>query len=311
MQTLGISLLTALVVSAVCAGSALAVKNPYNVNTWTQFKYCPYENTELTDCFVGRTQGGKEGGEFRYGKISVKLSQPIVLQGGFKGAGSEIEVFPAANGGETLESPELKVNGGLGVINAKIQAEAGWPAALKESFNAAKKAKETAAFAKIEMAGTECYTVPGCLSTENILAESGTAFRLPLKVKVTSPWLAKLGGGPCQIGNDENPVMQHLTTGDAGAVGEGVFFEEATFTKFAVPDSRLVDLGWHIPKVAGATGCGGSEYEAYVDKALNIALEVENENGEERPKTGITWLKGTLYDGQREAVQERHGKGEV
>ncbi len=302
MRILGLGLITALVAAAIGAGSAWASKDPFTNNTWGQYKGCPFENEELTDCFYGRTAGGSEGGEFKYGHVTVKLSKPVIIQGGFKGAGSTIEVAPATHGFESLESPELTVSKGLAVITPQIEEQAEWPQALKESFNAAKKAKETKAFVKIETAGDECFTVPGCLDTEDLLFEEGTAFRLALKVKVTNSWLAKLGG-VCQIGSDEHPIMQHLSSEGAGRAGELSFSEE--FTNLELKGSELVDTSWHIPLASGANGCGGPENEKYLDRALNLALEVAGGNGEEferTGKTGITWLTGDLHDAARAAV---------
>ena len=144
---------------------------------------------------------------------------------------------------------------------------------MTEGFNQAKKNKEGTINVKIELAGTELFEVPGGLDTEHILIEKGVAFRLPLKVKVTGPFLEKLGGGPCYIGSDENPIHINLTTESQGAAGNIAFNEE--FTNIFLQNTRLVDFGWHIPEVSGAKGCGG-EFETYVDKALNIALEVES-----------------------------------
>ena len=182
-----------------------------------------------------------------------------------------------------------------------IQEEAGWPR-LKESFKAAVKAKETAANIKIEMAGNECFEVPGCLDTESILFEEGTAFRLPLKVKVTNSWLTSLGGsGPCLIGNDENPIHINLTTSGAGRAGN--FSANEEFTNLNFSNTKLVDVGWHIPKVSGASGCGNAENEAYLDKALNLALEIEYPEGAELAnKKGLVVLTGGTHDAAKNGV---------
>ena len=152
-----------------------------------------------------------------------------------------------------------------------------------------------AVYAKIEMAGNECYEVPGCLDTENILFEEGVAFRLPLKVKVTSPWLEKLGGGPCLIGNDENPIHINLTTAGGGRSGELLFNEE--FTNLVLTNTKLVDTNWHIEEASAPTGCGGPENEQYIDKALSLALEIQNSG-----RKGIVVLQGKTHDAARSAV---------
>jgi hypothetical protein len=296
----GVCLIAVFVVSAMAAATASA-KDPYSQDTWGQYKPCPYElynapePNNITDCFAGITAGGSKGGFFEYGKIKVKLNQSIKLQGGFRGAGSEIEVVPAREGYETLEAPALKVSGGISVLSKQIQQSAEWPQALKDSWKEAKKNHETAVFAKIEMAGNECFEIKGCLDTENILFEEGIAFKLSLKVKVTGPWLEKLGGGPCMIGSDENPIKQNLTTQGAGSAGELLFSE--AFTNLDLHGTKLVDLGWHIPAASAPTGCGGSEYETYVDDALGRALEIQNAT-----RTGITILAGDTHDAAASAV---------
>src|SRR5690348_7977005 len=85
MRILGIGLLAALFVSAIGAGSAVAAKDPYTVNTLAQFAHCPYMDETLTDCIYGRTAGGSEGGYFQYGHVFVALKKPVVIQLGEKG----------------------------------------------------------------------------------------------------------------------------------------------------------------------------------------------------------------------------------
>jgi hypothetical protein len=248
----------------------------------------------VTDCFAGITAGGGKGGFFEYGKVHVSLNKSIYLHGGFKGAGSEIEVVPATHGYETLEAPALPVRKGLALFTKQVQKEAEWPQALIESFKEAKRNHETAAFAQIELAGTELFEVTGSLDTENILFEEGPGFRLPLKVKVTSPWLEKLGGGPCLIGSDAHPILQLLTSEGEGRSGELKFNEQ--FTNLDLHENKLVDIGWHIEEASKPTGCGGSEYETYIDNALSYVLEVSPH------RTGITILQGDVHDAAKNGV---------
>jgi hypothetical protein len=53
----------------------------------------------------------------------------------------------------------------------------------------------------------------------------------------------------------------------------------------------LVALDWHISPESAASGCGGPEYEEYIDNALNAAMFIGNEE-----RTGITWLTGDLHE---------------
>jgi hypothetical protein len=314
LRTWGLCLAAVFALGALGAGPALAAKSPYSTATWTQYKHCPYENPEVKECFLGRTAGGSKGGFFKLGGVTVKLNKPIIFQGGAKfneprtpheeEIGQFFQTVYPAVGAETLESPELKVPGGINVITKTAQIENEWPQALKESFTAAKKSKEGWVNVKIELAGgNQLFEDSEALSTQNIINVEGTAFKLPLKVRLISPWLEKLGGGPCTIGNDEFPVTQLLTTAGAGRWGNELHFNEE-FNNVELANSTLVDVGWSVPTGGGATGCGG-EYEKEVNGALDSVLEVTKGNN------GITVLTGSLYDASREGVEKAAEKGEL
>jgi hypothetical protein len=345
VRMLGLCLAALLAVGAFTGGSALAAKDPFNVNTWKQYKHCPFNNETFTtgahpNCFLGRTAGGAQGGFFTLGNVTVKLNKPIVLQGGFNTRSGEekavilaeeqecianpgyspeckvaeessegvrhyfeykyaaLKVVPA-EGAETLEAPELKVAKGLGLINKGIQERQEWPAALSASLKEAKKNKEAGLNVKIEVAGTSLYEHFGGLSTTRLLAEEGPAFVLPLKVHMISPWLEKLGGGPCTIGNDEYPVVQNLSTAPPGRAQEpGGFSSNEEFTNIETGGSRLTDVSWPVPAGADAKGCGGA-YEPYVDAAINEVLELNKPN-----QRGSTFLQGDLHNGNMGAAKE-------
>ncbi len=301
VRILGLCLVAAFAVSAVAAMPALAKKSGYTVETFGQYKGCPYENPEVVDCYAGITSGGSKGGFFQLGNVTVKLNKPIILQGGFYGAGESVQLVPAIRGYQTLESPELKVQGGLGLITTRDQEEAGWPESLKQSFKEAKKNKETTLNVKIEQAGGNLlYETLGALNSENLLYETGPAFKLPLKVRMINSWMEKLGGGPCEIGSDASPIWQYLTTEGEGAAGK--FVEAYDFGSIGLLGSRLVALGW--PVTEGANGCGSGEDEAYVDAAINKVLELENH------RRGITVLQGDLYVTNTYTINEKIEHGE-
>lgn len=309
IRMVGLAALVVFVVSAVGVGTASAEKAPkYTANTYAQYKYCPYDHEERRGwCYTGITSGGSKGGFFQFGKVKVPLNKPITLHGGYNERGNiepveteeeeeQIIVFPATHGGQTLEAPELKVTGGISLLNKTVQMNQGWPAALVESWKEAKKNHEGNVYAKIELAGNELFEVPDGLSTTNLVLEKGTAFRLPLKVKITSPWLEKLGSGPCYIGTDAHPVHINLTSGGAGSAGT----EElaADHNSIILRNSRLVDLGWTIEPESAPTGCGGM-YESYIDNSLSQILEIGPN------KTGIVVLQGTLYTGDKQPIFEK------
>jgi hypothetical protein len=264
--------------------------DPYSPYTWGQYKHCSWE-TKLyqQNCFTGITLGGGQGGYFEFGQVKVPLSKSIVFQGSFTGEEEEIQVEPAV-GVESLEAPELPVKGGIGLFSKRTQEIEEWPAALKESWKEAKANRETAVDVKIEMAGNGCFEELGCLDPEHILFEEGIAFKLPLKVKITAPWLEKLGSEPCYIGSDEHPIHINLTTAGPGA--SGAFTHNYTLTNNDLVNSKLVDLGWHIEQASLPTDCGGA-YAPYIDASLADVLE----DGIYSHKTGIVVLKGDLHVG--------------
>jgi hypothetical protein len=301
VRMLGLCLVAAFAVSAMAAMPALAAK--FSTKTWSQYKGCPYNNPEVEFCFAGITAGGSEGGYFQLGNVTVKLNKPVTLQGGANGSGEEVKIFPATNGFQTLESPELKVEKGLAVITPRIENEVGWPEALKQSFAEAKKNKEAGLNVKIEVAGgNEIYEQLGTLSTQNLIEEHGPAFSLPLKVKITGPWLAKLGGGPCEIGSETHPVFQFLTSENPGRPGS--LEEGFEFANIELNGSRLIDVGWNVEEAAEANGCGSGENEAFVDAAIDRSLEVPFRHG-------ITVLQGSTFAGNVKAVKEAAERGEV
>ena len=292
----------------MAAMPALATK--YTDETYGQFKNCPFSNPKVEECVAGITTGGASGGFFQYGKVEVPLSKSITLQGGVFGDETAPGAEPSAlgfiapnNGAESVVSPELPVRRGLNLITAEVQKDAEWPQPLIESFKEAVKNKETGMFVKIEVAGNGLYENPNALNTEHLLEGEKSAFELPLKTKITGPWLTKLGGGPCRIGNDENPIEQELTTSGAGNAGHVTL--NKTFTVAEISGSRLVDFNWPVEEGAQAKGCGGS-YESYVDKALE---EITRYATRSRPPSGFTVLQGNLFVGEASAVQKALEEG--
>ena len=180
----------------------------------------------------------------------------------------------AAEGGETLESPELVVPKGLRLITKATEEEEGWPKALRQKFNHAKIDGENQLKAKIELAGgNQLYEEPDGLECRKPLDGSGTAFELPLKVRLINPFLERLdGGAPCTVGSDAHPVMQELTDGPSGAsmVKFGQLSNSMKNSASRNPNNTLVDGTYTVPVVEG---CGGA-YESYIDAALNHVLEL-------------------------------------
>jgi hypothetical protein len=318
-RMLGICTAALLALGAVVTSSALAKK--YSVHTWQQYKYCPSEGHEYFKegsgdeeyfiCTFGATLGGKAGGQFQLGRVIVPLTKPVVIQGGLKELGPS-PIVKALEPGDTLEAPELKVTKGIRLITPRVMEEAGWSEELIQKFDEAKANKETQEYVKIEIGGNSLYENEHAVSALSILTEEGNAFELPLKVKITGPFLEKLGTISCEVGNDEFPILQELTSHGAGS--GGVTFEAgerpanpetgAPFgEQLEITESRLVDFNWPVPEGAMAKGCGGPEHEAEVDRALDIVMELE------RGREGYTVLTGDLFVSTPEIVtwEREHG----
>jgi hypothetical protein len=305
VRMLGLCLAALFAVSALMAGTALAETKTEKVlnEAYAKFKNCPWQlgrpTVEL--CFTGVTKGGSNGGFFELGRVSVPLSKPVTLQGGLHENEAEEKLFIVPATTETLESPELTVPKGLSLITPEVEKQAEWSPSTIAAFKEAKTNKETSLKVKIEVAGgNKLYEIPNALNTTNLIFEQGAAFTLPLKVRMISPWLTKLGGGPCTVGNETTPVFQELTTEPAkgGSAGDLEILNEGNLV--ILRNSKLTDLGWEVPAGAEASGCGGA-MEAEVDKAINIVL------GLDRREHGITVLSGTLYESTAESVEARGG----
>ncbi len=280
VRMLGLCLVGAFAMSVIAATPALAEWSLKKI--YAPFSACPYNNPEVGICVHAQTYGGKNGGQFTVGSITIPLSKKITLQGGMTWAGYTSETplegfIEPENSQETLLAPPLKVPGGFA---HRISPQPYWPTALKESYENAKKNNELTATETLELAGTPE------LDPEHLLVAEETAFELPMKVRVTSPWLTTLGGGPCYVGSNEHPILVDLTSGlstgpfpyeyntSQGAVGELTFRDNFDYVEIA--NSTLVNNTYAV--TTGAEGCGG-EFESIVNRAVSTAAGVPDASG--------------------------------
>ncbi len=280
VRMLGLCLVGAFALSVIAVTPALAEVSLKKI--YAPFSACPFNNPEVSICVHAETNGGKTGGQFTVGSITIPLSKKITLQGGMTEAGYTGETplegfFEPENSQETLLAAPLKVPGGFA---NRISPQPYWPTALKESYANAKKNKELTATETLELAGTPE------LSPGNLLSAEGTAFELPMKVHVTSPWLTTLGGGPCDVGSNEHPIVVDLTSGlstgpfpyeyntGTGAVGELTFRDEFNYVE--ITNDTLVNNTYAV--TTGAEGCGG-EFESYLNRAVSTAAGVPDASG--------------------------------
>lgn len=307
VRMLGLCLLAAFALSAMAASSAMAVKNPDH--SLTIFKNCPVNGFGVGTlglrpdalCTFGDTEP-QEGGQFTVGPITVPLTKQIILQYGiaFGIAQEEKEreeqgIFeqeliyvPPQNGVEAITpTPEPVPGTPIANITTAEQEELKWPEGLKASYAAAqKKGQVNKVFETIEQAGF-IFT-----SVQQILTGEHPGVIAPVKIKGENAWLSKLGD-VCYIGSEQEPIVQHLTSGKStspltGVTIEGTRGEIEVIRKgneIIEGHSNLVDNTYPVP---GAV-CTGP-YSAAISATLNKVFGLPAVAG-----ASITELKGYLY----------------
>lgn len=271
-------LLTALSMLAFASVAMGSSHNPKG--EFAQFGECPLNRATITECIYSVSNGGG----FTIGKKTVPLVNPVTLQGGFEGAGSEVKFFGAENG-DTLSKTPQPVPGGL----LGITAPTWWPKFIQDWFNNQINEGSTGVTATVELAAPATSIK---LSTENLLIEEGTALGLPVKIKLSNGIL----GSNCYIGSNSKPVQIDFTTGTSGklkgSAGELSFNKE--FTLITIAGGKLVNNTYAAP---GASGCGGI-FSFLVDPLVNSILGTPSPSG-----TNTATLEGKLQDGNALAVK--------
>lgn len=258
---------------------------------YARFSKCPLSNPAVEHCLYAESLAGS----FTIGKKTVPVENPVILQGGVAGPESllgPLSLFAATDGNTLSKSPQPVPGGLLG-----ITAPSWWPQILKNLFNETINNGFTGVTATVELAGPPSAVK---LHFFNALLGTGTAFAMPVKVKLSNPFL----GGNCYIGSNSSPIQLNLTTGTtsppppntpiSGNPGEGSVYEEniAILNK-----NRLVDNSFAAP---GANGCGGFLFSWAVDPLVDSILGTPSSAGK---NTAI--LEGTTYLGFGEPLRER------
>ncbi len=250
----GRMLIIAMALLAPLTGAAIA--SPASAieptGEFTIFNQCPRFTPEVTDCIHTMAADG----ELTIDKLTVPTTNPITIQYGFSGAGSNIHVVGALNG-ETLSPTPQQVPGGLSsVIDCKEIKGKRLPAMLRGLCQRiVNHTRDNAVNLIVELArpASEIY-----FNTGNELFKSGVALGLPVKIRLENPLL----GNHCYIGSSSDPISFGLGTGTtappppnqpiSGKVGEVNFNEEFTITQ--VTHQTEVDNTFSAPV---AKGCGG------------------------------------------------------
>jgi hypothetical protein len=250
----------ALIVSLVVLGVLLL--RSHSRGDYAAFTDCPLSSRATDLCIFART----ESGELRIGKRTIPITRTITLQGGIhEDEATGKQEFIEAAGGKTLSVAPQPVPGGL----RDVIAPGVLPRTLRERFNALIARGDVAVTATTELVtGASAIGV----STQNLIEAKGIGLALPMKVKLSSPFL----GASCYIGSNAHPIVISLTTGTtrrssshgpaAGKPGHAKFKDD--YNLVTLSDNTLVSDSFPAPRV---TGCGGP-LSAQVDPAVDAEL---------------------------------------
>lgn len=256
---------------------------------YAKFSTCPLSNPAVEVCLYAESTTG----QFTVGKKTVPLINPQVLKGGAggpEGILGPLTITAPTDGVVLSKSPQPVPGGLLGVT-----APSWWPQILKDLFNETINNGFTGVTSTVELAGSASSIKA---SFVNALTGAGPAFSLPVKVKLSNPFL----GSNCYIGSNSNPIKLNLTTGTtsppapntpiSGNPGEGGNIEEKILY---LKKNRLVDNSFSAP---GASGCGGILFSWAVDPLVDSILGTPSPAG-----TNTAILEGTTYLGIAEALR--------
>ncbi len=243
MRALVITTTLATSVGALAAATPAVATNAFK-EEFAPFANCPVETAQW--CMVATTTSG----EFKLDLKTTQIVNPVILQGGLATDAFGDQPLIGPTSGEAVSKTAQPVPGGLTGISESI----GGPVT-----------------ATAELVGPPSSVI---VDKGNLLAQSGTAVTLPIRVKLDNENL----GEECFIGTEAEPIVLHLTTGTTAPpfpgqpiTGSRGTLESAGRSKIVkVKGNSLVDNDFAVP---GATGCGGTLsplLDAVVDAGIGI-----------------------------------------
>jgi hypothetical protein len=275
---------------ALLPASQAAASSHHPTGEFAPFSECPLSHPSVGACVFSESNGGF----FQVGKKTVPLKNPVILQGGleFKEEGGEPKsFFVGAENGETLSKTPQPVPGGL----LGIEAPAWWPSFLRNLFNETINNGFTGVTATVELAAPASQVQ---INTFNLLTEQGTALSLPVKIKLSNPFL----GNNCYIGSNSSPVTIAFTTGETSPPppnepihgAAGTFSANESGTLITLSGGKLVNNSLAAP---GANGCGGL-LSFLIDPFVNSIVGLPSAAG-----TNTAVLEGKLETAEAAAVK--------
>jgi hypothetical protein len=252
---------------------------------FAKFAKCPYTNPVIFACVYSETTSGS----ITLGNKTVPIKTPVILQGGVETLQPESIFGPlkfyGATDGNTLSKTPQPVPGGL----LGITAPSWWPQFIKDLFNETINNGFTGVTATMELAAPASSIK---LSLANNALGQGTALALPVKVKLSNPFL----GSNCYIGSNSNPIQLNLTSGTTSPPppntpisGNPGTYEETVPGIIANKGNRLVDNSFAAP---GANGCGGLLLSWAIDPFVDSIVGTPSAAGR-----NSAILEGTNYLG--------------
>jgi hypothetical protein len=276
--------------AALALPAAPAAAAPHSpTGEFAPFADCPLSQPSATLCLRADTTSGF----ITTGQKTVPVVNPVVLQGGLSiNPETGAATFFGAEDGNTLTKAPQPVPGGL----LGITAPTWWPQILRDLFNETINNGFTGVQATLELAGPASSIK---LNTGNLINSEGTALSMPVKVKLSNPFL----GNSCYIGSNSNPITLNLTTGTTsppppntpitGKLGNVTPGAEGLIINFS--PQKLVDNSFAVP---GANGCGGFLFSWAVDPFVNSIVGVPSPAG-----TNTAVLEGKLALASAAAVK--------
>jgi hypothetical protein len=255
---------------------------------YAAFAGCPVSNRATDVCIFAQTKSG----ELKLGRRRIPITRTITLQGGIhEDEATGRQQFIAAAAGKTLSVAPQAIPGGL----SEIVAPAVLPATLRERLDRLIARGEAAVTATPELVAGAALGV----NTQNLIEAKGIGLALPVKVKLSSPFL----GASCYIGSNAHPIVISLTTGTtrrssahgpvAGKPGHAKFKDDYNLVTLSA--NTLVSDSFPAPRVMG---CGGT-VSAILDPALDAELGLPVAAGHSE-----AIMNGTIKTANAQAVRK-------
>jgi hypothetical protein len=266
-STRGRTLFVAMASIAPLVGSGVAspalAKSP--TGDFAVFSRCPRSTPEVEFCLYSQTTSG----EVTLGRRTVPIVHTITIQGGIEvNKETDVETFVGALNGETVSRVPQNIPGGLsGLVKCDEIGSFVERSACEGVF----RNGSLGVYATTELARPAGEIG---ISTNNLVNREGTALSLPLKMRLTNPFL----GNECYIGSSSNPVTFNLTTGTtspwapnrpiSGKVGGFQFKDDLEFVE--ISKDTLVDNSFSAPEAAGCGGIYSFLIDPIIDRKIGL-----------------------------------------